>query len=173
MKCDKCGKEVASVHIVKVVKGQKIETWLCSDCAKEDQELGMLKSLGTGEISVDEMLNGLIDYINEVNNAAPKEEKNLQCSNCGLTYNEFKKSGMLGCSECYKSFEQYLVPGIEELQGSKQHIGHVPQRIGKNVILKRKIKELSEKLKKLVDTEEYEKAAVVRDELKVLQEKEN
>lgn len=173
MNCDRCGKEGATVHIVKVVKGQKVETWLCNECAKEDQELGMLKSLSVGEISVDDMINGLVDYINEINVSAPALKKNLQCGNCGMTYTEFKKKGILGCSECYKAFSENLVPQIEELQGSSEHVGMIPKRIGKKIIFNKKIKELNEKLKEYVKTEEYEKAALLRDEIKVLQEKEN
>ena len=33
------------------------------------------------------------------------EEK---CKNCGTTFEEFKQSGLFGCSDCYEAFKEYI-----------------------------------------------------------------
>ena len=52
--------------------------------------------------------------------------------------------------------------------GNNQHIGKVPAREGETVLLKRKIEELKEQLHQAVVSEEYEKAAEIRDSIKEL-----
>jgi protein arginine kinase activator len=91
------------------------------------------------------------------------------CSNCGLTYDEFKKSGKLGCSDCYEEFKVVLDPRIKSLQPGVKHIGKVPNMKGKELIRRRKLKNLKEEMQRLIVNEEYERAAIVRDEIKELE----
>ena len=36
------------------------------------------------------------------------------CGNCGYDFNEFLKTGFLGCSDCYQYFKKELEPFINE-----------------------------------------------------------
>ena len=38
------------------------------------------------------------------------------CGNCGYDYNDFVKTGVLGCSDCYLYFKKELEPYINELK---------------------------------------------------------
>jgi len=38
------------------------------------------------------------------------------CGNCGYDFNEFSKTGFLGCSECYEYFKKELEPYINEFK---------------------------------------------------------
>ena len=87
-----------------------------------------------------------------------------------LAYNEFQKTGLLGCSECYKNFQNTINPVIKRVQGDVEHVGKVPTKAGKCLVEKRKLLKLKEELQHAILGEEYERAAVLRDEIKSLQE---
>ena len=53
--------------------------------------------------------------------------------------------------------------------GNTTHTGKIPKRTGKNINRKRKVSELKEKLQELIKTEEFEKAAEVRDKIRSLE----
>lgn len=38
------------------------------------------------------------------------------CGNCGYDFNEFLKTGYLGCSDCYQYFKKELEPHINEFR---------------------------------------------------------
>ncbi len=38
------------------------------------------------------------------------------CGNCGYDFNEFIKTGFLGCSDCYQYFSKELEPYLNELK---------------------------------------------------------
>ena len=38
------------------------------------------------------------------------------CGNCGYDFNEFIRTGFLGCSECYEFFKKELEPYIDEFK---------------------------------------------------------
>lgn len=38
------------------------------------------------------------------------------CGNCGYDFNDFLKTGNLGCSDCYQNFKKELEPYINEFR---------------------------------------------------------
>ncbi|MCM1403889.1 MAG: hypothetical protein NC133_00030 [Prevotella sp.] len=38
------------------------------------------------------------------------------CGNCGYNFDDFVKTGFLGCSECYQYFKKELEPFINEFR---------------------------------------------------------
>jgi len=99
----------------------------------------------------------------------PAEEDNLACSQCHLTYGEFKKTGRLGCSSCYKSFARELVPLMRRIHGSTSHVGKFPASLDKTSRALREVKRLRDALRQAIAQEEFEKAAQLRDELKTVE----
>lgn len=83
-----------------------------------------------------------------------------------MTYSQFKASGQLGCAECYQSFSSYLRPMFKRIQGDLEHIGKVPKRSGIKLVEKKKYVNLKKELQKAILEEEYERAAVLRDKIK-------
>ncbi|NLB35251.1 MAG: hypothetical protein GX817_05495 [Elusimicrobia bacterium] len=166
MLCDACGKNQANVFIKKLVNGLLKEESLCSSCAAEKAgfsiDLGELKEGLFSNIS--DMIAGFSDI-----SILDESEKIPPCSVCGLTYRDFQSKGRLGCGECYNSFESKLTPLMTRLQGSVQHAGKSPPGI-KEVNEKKKLKN---ELKIAIEKEEYERAAVIRDRIKILEGKNN
>ena len=168
MLCERCKKNMANVHITKILKGVKQELNLCEKCAKETDEfnLGVNMSLPNG-FTFQNVLSGIMDYINQPVESGIRDEN--ACLSCGTTYSDFKKSGLLGCSECYKNFNETLTPVIKRVQGNLEHIGKIPKKSGKGLMEKKKLIQLKEDLQKAIATEEYEKAASIRDIIREIQ----
>ncbi len=91
-----------------------------------------------------------------------------RCPNCGIAFEDFQRSGLLGCSYCYEYFQKSLTPTIKRVQGGLVHTGKVPKNASEKIISKRKIDELKVKLKELIMQELFEDAAVIRDEIGAL-----
>lgn len=168
MLCEKCKKNEAKINLITVINGQKHEIWLCESCAKDIANIPFFSPIVQ---NINLPLQGMISEIfsNSDNNENSTKVEEIVCSNCGLTYDEFKKSGRLGCYDCYKEFKVVLEPRIKSLQAGVKHVGKIPKIKGKELVQKRKLKDLKQEMQKLIVAEEYERAAIVRDEIKKLE----
>jgi protein arginine kinase activator len=171
MLCEKCKKNEAKINLVTVMNGQKHEIWLCETCAKDIANVPFFSPIIQNiNIPFQGMLSEILSNVdNNKSNIDNNKIKEIVCSNCGLTYQEFKKSGKLGCTDCYKEFKVVLEPRIKSLQAGVKHIGKIPKMKGKELVQRRNLKDLKEEMQKLIVAEEYERAAVVRDEIKKLE----
>lgn len=166
MLCEKCKKNEAKINLVKVVNGEKQQIWLCEECAKNISSIPFLKPIGEGAgFPFQEMINGLISSVEDI---AKKEEK-LACSKCGTTFEEVKKTSNLGCQECYRIFRNIINDKIKDSQAGADHVGRIPKVGGKELLQRNKLKSLKQQLQMLIKEEEYEKAAIVRDEIKEIE----
>jgi protein arginine kinase activator len=93
------------------------------------------------------------------------------CSNCGMTYESFRKTGKFGCSHCIDSFKGRLTPVIKSIQGYDRHTGKIPKRAGGDYKLQIDIQRLKSELRAAVDREEYELAAELRDKIHALEKR--
>ena len=100
-----------------------------------------------------------------------------KCPECGMTYEEFGKSGRLGCAYCYDSFTKLLTPLIKRVQRSLQHVGKRPQNVSAAPAAaaatpaQPDLKILQDRLKKSIQSEAFEEAAKIRDEIRQMEEK--
>jgi len=120
-----------------------------------------------------DLLAGLADLGGHVTKA--KKETKTKCPRCGLTYEDFKRVGRLGCGECYSAFKDSLLPLLKRIHGSTQHYGKSPKKFKKvvktTVVTKGKkdeLGDLKDKLQKAINMEEFEEAAKIRDKIKDL-----
>ena len=96
-----------------------------------------------------------------------KELANLKCPECGLTLVEFRTQGLLGCPNDYDVFGEPLATVISKAQNSKAH--HTGKAPGQRLVVadpkqQEKLK-LQRELREAVDTEDYRRAARLRDQL--------
>ncbi|AND86157.1 excinuclease [Clostridium tyrobutyricum] len=169
MVCDICKKNEATVHITKIVNGVKQEINLCEKCAMENGELSFAPQIDfVSPFSFQNILSGIMDYVNNTDETL--QNPDISCKNCNTTYAEFKKTGLVGCSDCYKNFSNIIYPVIKRVQANLDHTGKVPIRIGKDIIKRRNTIKLKEDLQKAIALEEYEKAAQIRDKIKEIQD---
>jgi len=162
--CDLCKEKIATVHYTEIENNKLKKMDLCEDCAKQ-------KNIGINvQFSVADILKGLTEPQIE-----KKEEPSKTCPQCGLTFNAFRKTGKLGCGECYEAFAEELVPILGDIHKNTQHVGSKPMSVKgvKSVVMKVKgqLDMLASELEAAIKKEDYEQAAVIRDKIKSLQGK--
>lgn len=173
MVCNQCGKNKATVHLTEIVNDQITKLDLCESCAKEkgsdvEQHFGIA-----------DLLAALSDVEGPSSTAASPTAAaaaKTKCSRCGLTYEDFKKVGRLGCGDCYETFKTSLAPLLKRIHGSNQHMGKSPSPVSmKEAKATSKFMEELEaaklELQKAVKKEEFEEAAAIRDKIKFLEKK--
>lgn len=159
MKCEICGEHDAIIHIQQIIGNDKLDFHLCEDCAKKK---GISKGKEKLELSLPELLAGLID-LKDFEEDSGGEKKT--CPNCGTSRDDFKKSGKIGCVECYNTFNKDIVRMLRKLSGTSRHKGKYPSRLKsyKSFLIDREI--LKQKLEEAVKREDYEAAATIRDKI--------
>lgn len=94
----------------------------------------------------------------------------VHCPVCGASFDDIVRSGRAGCAECYHTFSDRLKPVIERIHGEAVHRGKVP---GANLPQPRQSSQLVVKrraLREAIDTQNFEYAAALRDQIKALEE---
>jgi protein arginine kinase activator len=167
MQCDICHKNDATVHLTEIIDNQITELHLCEECARQ-KGAQMEQHFGLADL-----LAGLADLGQQFEVGGKTEAK---CPNCGLTYQDFRRVGRLGCSECYQAFKDSLGVLLKRIHGSTQHLGRTPAKskgpaAAAPVQRKSEVEVLRAKLQKAIDVEEFEEAARLRDKIRGLEAK--
>ena len=157
MQCCVCKEKPATVHLTQIVgeKMQKLD--LCEDCAKA-------KGINdpTSFAMADLMLGlGASQELDPTAGAAQ-----IKCPRCGFSQADFKKSGRLGCPECYQTFAEGLAGLLKTMHKGTRHVGKAPEALRKSREVGDRLKLLQKKLNKAIATEDFETAAAIRDEIK-------
>lgn len=168
MKCQICHKNEAHIVFTQIVNNEKIVIQICTECARKK---GLSIEFHTAETTKhDSVLFG--EDSEKANEKAEEPVPDISCEACGLTFAEFKKTGLFGCDKCHESFNDFLTPIIKQIHGVEEHKpeGQVPviQR-PKHVSMKRALKLLKDELVKCVEIEDYEKAAELRDKIAAIE----
>ncbi|HUE36467.1 MAG TPA: UvrB/UvrC motif-containing protein, partial [Candidatus Acidoferrum sp.] len=95
----------------------------------------------------------------------------LKCPRCGFTQADFKKSGRLGCPECYKTFSEGLSGLLKTMHKGTRHVGKAPETARSSSENADRLKLLQKKLEKAIESENFEEAAQLRDEIKHVTER--
>lgn len=168
MNCQECQKRPATMHFTKIINGEKTEYHLCEVCAQGKSD-SFLTSFHSPGLSLNNLLAGFFNVEPNYPEANPLGTRQVfQCTNCGMTFEQFLEVGKFGCARCYDAFDDNLTPVLRRIQGGNwNHNGKIPQRTGGTLHLRKKINILKETLQNLVAKEEFEKAAEVRDEIRM------
>lgn len=157
MLCCICKEKEASVHLTQIAgdKMQKVD--LCEECAKSK---GVNDPTG---FSLADLLLGL-GASQEIEHATGGAD--VRCPKCGFSQADFKKAGRLGCADCYRTFAEALDGLLKTMHKGIRHVGKVPESLRQGRDLTDRLKGLQRKLTKAIDAEDFEQAAVLRDEIK-------
>ncbi len=161
MLCDICKQNVAKVHLTQIIEGKTKKVDLCEACSKAK---GIDDPKG---FALADLLLGLGAAQQMDQAAAPT---GLRCPSCGFTHADFKKSGRLGCADCYEAFAEGLEGVLKTMHKGTRHVGKSPRRMRNSRQLEERIDVLQKRLEKAVAEEDFESAALVRDELKRIRE---
>ena len=177
MLCNICHKNTATIHIQEIVGNEKKTLHLCQECAtKKAQEDSSFQALNLAEVlyNISSQLNA-----EKKQETADQEHSGIFCSTCGWDYEGFRKTGRLGCPDCYHAFYDTLKSAIGAMHRGTTHTGKVPGvSQGKapkrapmdKAILKRELEKLQNLLNAAVAGEEFERAAILRDKINELKE---
>ena len=162
MLCCVCKEREAKVHLTQIVgdKMQKVD--LCEECAAQK---GVNDPTG---FSLADLLLGL-GASQQLEQAVGGVE--VRCPSCSFSQADFKKAGRLGCAECYTTFAEGLESLLKTMHKGTRHVGKVPHGMQKSRDLSDRIKGLQKKLDRAIADEDFEQAAVLRDEIKAAKEK--
>ena len=164
MKCEKCGVADANLLYTETVNGQSRTLHLCSGCAKS---LGIavegkpFSSLFGGYPDL------FSDFFGLSSNQTQKSGKT--CTDCGSSFAEIKKSGKVGCPACYAAFGEELAESIRAIHGNATHTGRAP--LAKRAAMEKetRLATLKKALRDAIASEDFEKAATLRDEIRAVE----
>ena len=163
--CEDCGIRPAKFHLMTIINGDRVERNLCPTCMAKHQ-----KQIPGIDFS---NLAGILNSILESNKSSEQEQQDPQydgyvCEQCGMTYAEFQKCGMLGCAGCYQAYKTPLTALMQRVHGNTQHAGRVPGGVRSGTSIRMNIDRLKQKLQRAIADEEYEQAAKLRDAIRAL-----
>ncbi|MCL5271160.1 MAG: UvrB/UvrC motif-containing protein [bacterium] len=197
--CAKCGKD-AVFKFTRIKDGQVFDIYLCAEHAVEMSPYQKPKA------ALSDILEGLLKQELHLKPTGPQAPSELRCKMCGLPFEAYKRNLLLGCSDCYESFREFLIPELRRMHGGTRHVGRrpggkmtpiprpepapelkeidpataaakvkfvtSPTKGGKTLIKDPlvAIDELKRAMKKAIADEDYNKAALCRDQIRELQE---
>lgn len=165
MRCSQCHEREAVVFLTQIAQDQVVKRHLCERCAAE-QGVETVASLGKTPVGtfLASMGKGL-----EAATVLPGITTPDACPTCGATLSDFRESGRLGCSDCYRTFEHPLRDLLRRLHGSSRHLGERYLMPGGSPDAGMpSIAQLRSQLKLAVETENFELAAEIRDQLRAI-----
>lgn len=166
MLCNICKKNEARVYLTQIVEGKFRKVDLCEPCAKSK------KVDDASALSLFEDLSGAEMHSKQKPKTPSNEPENQrQCGFCGYTQARFKKTGRLGCSLCYEVFEEGLEQVFKTMHRGVRHTGKVPKKLRSTWELRERASALQSRLDEAIAKEDFEAAALLRDELKEVKQK--
>jgi len=161
MLCQKCHKNLATVRYAEVVNGKVTDLHLCQDCLGKQQDASSGFELGGPTPVVKTPASAGL--------ARGHFRSPRKCKTCGIPLVKILDSGKVGCRGCYVTFARELEPLLLGLHGSTIHQGKAPHVDDMRVRLHEDLQNKRRVLRSAVQGENYEEAALLRDEIRQLE----
>lgn len=167
MMCEECGVRPANIHLTTITNGEKSEKNLCLVCMAKYHKLPGMDLPGLNTV-----LNNVIGMKKPgeepADNAQDEVYPDMICRDCGMTYEEFRKGGRLGCANCYTAFREPIGRLLTKLNGNARYTGKLPEAGKGGIPLRISLENLKKRLAKAIEEEEYEEAALLRDKIRTI-----
>ena len=159
LECSECKKPIAVIY-TEIIGEALTRTSMCADCPELQRRLHSAPVHRQG---------------------GPEENATgLACGNCGTTLQSLRVGLPLGCSICYEVFDDVLLGEMlasekipSRLAAAKKsaliHIGRAPGE-SKEMNPSMRLLALNDALNETLKKEDYEQAAILRDQIKALTE---
>jgi len=166
--CQSCHERDAVVRLTQIVGEEVTTVHLCSKCAAER---GIETEAEIAQTPLGAFLAAMGKSGPGIAAAAATGEA---CPECGATLQDFRTSGRLGCATCWVAFERALRDLLRRVHGATRHAGESYHTIDSLTLteteqLDRTRLELREQLRLAIEAEQFERAAELRDQLRVIQ----
>jgi protein arginine kinase activator len=158
MMCSLCKKNEATVHLTQIIENKMQTIDLCESCSK---------AKGIDDPSGFSLASILLGLGTTAEAAESQSETELRkCPVCSFSQADFKKIGRLGCAECYNTFLEPLQGVLKSMHKGTKHCGKVPRTLRTAQDINSRIQGLQKKLDQAIASENFEEAALLRDQLK-------
>jgi len=158
MVCDICKEGDVVVELTQVEGAEVRHLHLCERCAAER---GVETTLAAAKPQIGEFLQAVHQQVHV------GLEDTGKCSFCGGTLRDFRASGRLGCAHCYEAFEKSMRELLRRVHGNSRHVGRRYEPPNASEMERAgTVAELRERLRRAIDSEQFELAATLRDQLK-------
>jgi protein arginine kinase activator len=161
MLCETCKERDAVVHHIQVIATGVQHVHLCEKCAAAK---GVETTITMHQHPLGEMLQAVQQQTSSTTADA------ASCTFCGYTPRDFRTSGRLGCAHCYDALEHSLRELLRSLHGNSKHVGQ--RYTAPQVQMESKvdsIHDLEDRLRRAVESEQFELAAELRDRIRVIE----
>ncbi|MDB4907982.1 MAG: hypothetical protein JWO05_2766 [Gemmatimonadetes bacterium] len=162
MLCDSCRERDAVVHLTQIVNNAVTQLHLCERCAAER---GVETTVAVPKHPLGEFLHAVQQQM-----VPGAEAGGGKCSFCGMTMADFRATGRWGCANCYSTFEAPMRDLLRRVHGSAKHVGRAyaaPR--GEETEKAALLGELRDRLRRAVESEQFEVAAGLRDRIRTLE----
>ncbi len=161
MLCDSCRERDAVVHLTTIENNAVHQLHLCERCAAER---GVETTVAAPKHPLGEFLQAVHEQVASGANDA------VRCSFCNSTMADFRATGRWGCARCYTNFEAGIRELLRRVHGNSRHTGRVyhppmTETMERAAVLG----ELKDRLRRAIESEQFELAADLRDRIRVLE----
>lgn len=192
MLCQKCKKNNANIFYKETVNGETKSFSYCSECADEAQKNGEINFNMDNPFSsgffkpfanLDNLLGSMLSVaypfsqnqgkgsISAEGTVSPPSKANEKhCDMCGITLNELAREGKAGCPKCYETFSSELSDSLRRIHGNVAHTGRAPKLLKDRLNKNKRLRTLKNELQSAIESQEFEKAASIRDEIRSLEQ---
>lgn len=161
MLCDNCKERDAVVHLTRIVDNAVTQLHLCEKCAAA-------KGVETTLAIPQHPLGDILQAVQQQGVTAAEDAS--ACAFCGATARDFRATGRLGCPHCYDAMERSLRELLRRLHGSSRHVGQRYEPPSAHDVDKPDtLHDLRDRLRRAVESEQFELAAELRDRIRVLE----
>ena len=175
LQCERCHRAPASILYREHISGRTRRLSLCAACTAAMEAAGELESvsepvpdLASPLVFPDESRPSLPFSVDAAGSANADA-----CPLCGATLSDIVAVGRLGCACCYQFFSEGdnspLRLLLQALTGCVSHRGQAPASKRRRRERAERLARLKLSLKEAVLTEAYEDAAILRDEIRALE----
>jgi protein arginine kinase activator len=165
MNCEVCGKSEATVLYTHIAENEKKSVCMCATC------VDALKARKRGAPAPEApQAPAQTKVEKELSELEQQSGHGLCCERCSTTYEDFRKRGRFGCSDCYDTFAPELERLLKRIHGSLEHCGKGLVARAAAGAPSADMDELRRALDQAVCAEAYEQAAELRDRIRDLEE---
>lgn len=173
MQCDYCESK-ATVFFTQIIDGQSKKSSLCEKCATEhgvtDPEgflIGHIQPMPKGSVKGSASKPMEASPLQPAEQSPRKKEQST-CPSCGFAFEDLKKTGRLGCSQCYQFFREEIQHNLGGMHKGVMHTGRVPEGMLEAFEKRQRLEKLQRTMEEAITAEDYEKAAALRDQIREL-----
>jgi protein arginine kinase activator len=157
MLCDSCRERDAVVHLTTIEDNAVHQLHLCERCAADR---GVETTVATPKHPLGEFLRHQSASVSD----------GARCTFCSTTMADFRATGRWGCARCYTNFETGIRELLRRVHGNHRHVGRsyrppMTETLERAAVLG----ELKDRLRRAVESEQFELAADLRDRIRVLE----